>query len=208
MHINGRLPLNVELGAVRRERMNLDVAQQDGGYEKRNRLWSQFLGEYDVTYPIAKRNGPANASFATVKAAFRATGGGEHSFDFQDWADHTATDETFGIGDGTQTIFPLVKLYTWLGETHERRIYRPVSAITIEKEGVAVDPADFTVDYELGIVTFDVAVPVGEEVTWSGEFNVPVRFDKVLQSAAVTIQNEKYDTFTLIEVRLREADFA
>lgn len=205
MHVGTRLSNHVENGAIRRDTMNLDVVRQDGGFEHRNRLWSQFLGEYEITYPLDVRE--TSAILAEVRAAFFATGGGEDSFDFEDWRDKTATDELFGIGDGAQVAFPLIKTYTFGSQSHERRIYRPVSAIAIEKEGVAVNPTDYDVDYDLGIVTFDTAPPNGDEVTWSGSFYVPVRFEPTLQSVGVNAVHEKYDTFNLIEVRLRSEDF-
>ena len=208
MHIDERLPTNVELGAIRRDLMNLEVIESDSGHEDRNRLWSQFKREYDVTYPIAKRHGPTNAAFATVYSAFLATGGGEDSFDLKDWRDFEATDELIGIGDGAETEFPLLKSYSFGSRTHIRRIYRPIDPIAIKADDVTVNPADYTVDYQLGTVTFDAAPAIGVEITWAGEFNVPVRFEPTIQSVAQTIQNEKYDSFTLKEVRLKAADFA
>lgn len=207
MHIATRLSDEVEIGAIRRDTMNLEIVRNDSGHEDRNRLWSQFLREYEITYPLQARNGGPSTSLGQVYDAFLATGGGEDSFDFQDWRDYTATDELFGVGDGVETEFNLVKSYEFGSRTHTRRIYRPVSAISIKKNGVTVNPADYTVDYDLGIVTFDAAVTNLHEVTWSGEFNVPVRFDPTIQSSAPTTDQEKYDTFTLFEVRLREADF-
>lgn len=208
MHIATRLPKNVELGAIRRDTMNLEIVRQDGGFERRNRLWSQFLREYEITYPIANRNGAPTEALAKVYDAFLASGGGEDSFDFEDWRDHSATDQPLGSGDGIETIFPLFKLYEFGSRSHSRRIYRPVSAISVEAASVTVNPADYTVDYELGVVTFDTAPALGVALTWSGTFNVPVRFDPTIQSVAQTIQNEKFDTFTLFEVRLKAEDFA
>jgi uncharacterized protein (TIGR02217 family) len=206
MHVETRLSDEVENGAIRRDTMNLDIVRQDGGLEKRNRLWSQFLREYEISYPLDVR--ATSAVLAEVYAAYLATGGGEDSFDFEDWRDNTATDQLFGIGDASETVFNLFKTYTFGSRTHERRIYRPVSAISIKKEGLTVNPADYTVNYDMGIVTFDTAVPNGEEVTWSGSFYVPVRFEPTLQSVGVNAVHEKFDTFTLIEVRLRAEDFA
>lgn len=211
MHVATRLSDEVELGAIRRDTMALDIVRTDSGHEDRNRLWSQFLREYEVTYPIALRNGEPSGALATVYAAFLATGGGEDSFDFQDWRDYSVEEEAFGTGDGTTTAFNLLKTYTFGSRSHVRRIYRPVSAIAIQKNGITVNPADYTVDYELGIVTFDVA-PLGggtpDELSWTGDFNVPVRFDPSMQSSAPTTVHEKFDTFTLYEVRLKAEDFA
>jgi uncharacterized protein (TIGR02217 family) len=208
MHIATRLSDEVELGAIRRDTMNLEVARSDSGHEDRNRLWSQFLREYEITYPIQQRNGQPSDALQQVYNAFLASGGGEDSFDFQDWRDYQATDELFGVGDGAETEFSLIKSYTFGVRTHTRRVYRPVSAITIEADGVLVNAADYTVDYELGTITFDAAPANEVEVTWSGEFNVPVRFDPTIQSSAPTTTLEKFDTFTLYEVRLRAEDFA
>ena len=72
--------------------MNLQVVRSDSGHEDRVRLWSQFLREYEVTYPIASRGAPSEP-LQEVYDAFLATGGGEHSFDFEDWRVKTATDE-------------------------------------------------------------------------------------------------------------------
>lgn len=207
MHISTRLPTNVELGAIRRDTMNLEIVRADGGFEDRNRLWSQFLREYEISYPIARRDGSPTDALAKVYDAFLASGGGTDSFDFKDWRDNAVTDEPFGTGDGVTTVFPLSKSYVFGTAVHLRRIYRPVSAITVKKAAV-VQSSGITIDYELGTVTFTVAPALGAALTWTGSFNVPVRFDPSLQSSAVTINNEKYDTFTLFETRLRSEDFA
>jgi uncharacterized protein (TIGR02217 family) len=208
MHIATRLSDEVELGAIRRDTMNLQVVRTDSGFEDRVRLWTQYLREYEITYPLQDRNGSPSDSLQQVYNAFLASGGGEDSFDFQDWRDFSVTDEVFGIGDGAETEFELIKTYTFGTREHQRRIFRPVSAISIEADGVAVAGADYTVDYELGIVTMDTAPANGVELTWTGEFNVPVRFDPQIQSSAPTTNLEKFDTFTLYEVRLKAADFA
>lgn len=204
MHINQRLPLNVELGAVWRARMQLEVVETDGGFEDVNRRWENFLRAFDVTYPIARRD---SSMLAGVTAAFLATGAGEYSFDFRDWRDHTATDAALGLGDGTRTSWPLVKLYAFGTAEHVRRIYRPLAAGLAFKVDGVVTPA-VTVDLDLGNVTFTVPPAPDAVLSWSGEFNVPVRFDQVLESEAVTTQLEHTQRFTLLEKRLRASDFA
>lgn len=209
MHISNRLSDEVELGALWRAKMNLEVVESDSGHEDRARLWSQYLREYEVTYPLANRRGEPSEPLIEVYNAFFATGGGEHSFDFEDWRDHDVEDGLFGIGDGSQTEFSFVKVYTFGSASHTRRIYRPVSGtVSIKADNITVDPGDYTVDYDLGTVTFDVAPLNAVELTWTGNFLVPVRFDSQIQSTAPTTEHEKYDTFTLFEVRLRAEDFA
>jgi uncharacterized protein (TIGR02217 family) len=209
MHIGTRLSDEVELGALRRDTMNLEIQRGDSGYEDRVRLWSQFLREYEITYPLADRDGSPSEALQQVYNAFLATGGGEDSFDFEDWRDHEVEDEEFGVGDASETEFPLFKSYAFGTRTHTRRIYRPVTgSVTIKANGVTVNPADYTLNLNLGIVTFDSAPASLASLTWTGSFYVPVRFDPQIQSIAPTTTHEKFDTFTLYEVRLREEDFA
>lgn len=213
MHISTRLPKTIELTALRRDMMELDVVRDDSGFEDRNRLWEQFLREYEITYPLARRH--EGADFITIYNAALATGLGEHSFELWDWRDYYVEEQAFGTGDGSDDTFQLVKNYSFGSLTHSRRIQRPVLddaqvdefEFEIQIDGVAVDPLDYEVS-DLGIVTFDTAPALDEVLTWTGEFNVPVRFDRTLQSSAVTTDLEKYDSFVLMEVRLRSVDFA
>lgn len=212
MHISTRLPKQIELGALHRTSMELEVVRMDSGHEDRVRLWEQFLREYEVTYPISQRN---TANFITVYNAALATGLGEHSFELWDWRDYQVEEQTFGEGDGVDTTFQLSKSYTFGTLTHGRRIQRPVLddglvdefEFEIQADGTPVAEADYTVS-NLGIVTFDVAPLAGVILSWTGEFNVPVRFDKIIQSTGVATHLEKYDTFPLLEVRLKAEDFA
>lgn len=207
MHIKTRLSKQVELGANRRDTEDLGVQRSDGGHEVRELRASQSLLEFDVSYPISVRTHPR---LLEVRDCFKATRGGHHSFDFRDWLDYQATDELFATGDGATTVFQLVKTYSFGGVDHERRIQRPVSPITLKKNGV-VTATGFTVDYDLGVVTFSAA-PVGggtpDVWSWSGEFDVPVRFDGVLETSAPRVRLEKVGTVPLLEVRLKPSDFA
>lgn len=212
MHEATRLSKQIELGAIGRDTMDLIITRNDGGFEDINRPWDQFLCEYEITYPL---RGRTDALFLEVRNAFRATGGGEHSFDFWDWRDFQAEAEEFGIGDGSDTTFQLVKSYGFGTLTHSRRIQRPVLdnaeveelEFEIQVDGTPLASSAYEVS-NLGVVTFDVAPLNGVVLTWTGEFNVPVRFDKVIQSAAPTTEHEKFDTFLLVEKRLRAEDFA
>lgn len=117
--------------------------------------------------------------------------------------------EVIGVGNGTQTIFPLVKTYLRPGANHSyaRRIIKPVvnalvspSLTLYEPDGVttrvipsvrgvgrgvpafrvmlngAVQSSGYTVNSSTGVVTFAVAPAGGVIVSWSGEFDTPMRF--------------------------------
>lgn len=196
-HISTRLAREIELGAVRRDRMDLSVVEKGGGGTVRNRRWSQFLREYDIAYPVSRRDA---SILQSVIAAFLATGGGEDTFDFEDWRENAVIDEPIGTGDGSTTVFNLIKTYTFGSASHVRRIYRPVTGIVVKKAGV-IQTSGFTVNYDTGFITFTVA-PASGLISWSGSFNVPVRFDRSFASTGLTPDLEHIDTFTLYEERL------
>lgn len=207
-HIDFRLSREVELGASRRDNEDLEIIQLESGHERINLLTAASRLEFDISYPISTRTHPR---LLELMHAFKATRGGWLSFDFRDWLDNQVTDEPFVVGDGATTVFPLIKGYDFGTASYARPIQRPVSGtVTLKKNGVAT-ATGFTVDYDLGLVTF-AAAPIGGGTpdlwSWSGEFNVPVRFDGVLETRAPTIRLEKVGTITLVEKRLKAADFA
>ena len=197
-HIATRLTEHVEIGATRRDVDDIEVVRTDGGAEVRNTRWSQSLLAFDVSFPASTRD---DAVFLEVRNAYRATRAGLHSFKFRDWSEYQATNAEFATGDGTTTVFELVKRYTFGTETHERRIYNPVSAITLKADGVTI-VGGYSVNYTTGIVTFTVAPANGVILTWTGEFDVPVRFDGALESTGIATHLEHHETITLQEVRL------
>lgn len=125
-------------------------------------------------------------------------------------SDFYVIDEVIGTGNGSQTVFPLIKTYSRPGAAHSytRRIVKPVvnallggagvtlfepngtttraiptirgaglgvPAFTIKKAGV-VQGSGYVVDNTVGTITFAVAPTGGQVITWSGEFDTPMRF--------------------------------
>lgn len=207
MHIETRLTDEVEIGARRRDTDNedLEVITTDGGHEARNVRTAQSLLEFDLTFPTSMRD---HSRYLEVRDCYKATRGGLHSFDFKDWADNTAVDEPLGngIADGESLIFPLSKLYGFGNVGHLRRIQRPINPIVIKSNGIVLS-GDFTVDYDLGLVLFDEHPAQGALLTWSGDFNVAVRFASALETSAPAGHLEHIEGVLLREVRLKAADF-
>lgn len=197
-HIATRLSENVEIGAVRIDEQQVEIARSDGGGEVRNTRWAQPLLRFEISFPTSLRD---DAVYLEVRNAYRACRGMLHSFKFRDWSDYQATDEMFGTGDGVETEFALFKNYTFGSETHSRRIYQPESPISLKVDGVSF-PSGYSVDYTTGIVTFSVAPAFDEVLTWTGDFDIPVRFDSPLQSVGVAPHLEHHESIVLQEVRL------
>ena len=163
------------------------------------------------------------AQLNDLRAFFRCRDGMARGFRMKDmaefWAssDGTAADpiETpnqFGEGDGTTTVFGLYKTYTSGGVTRTRRIVKPVSAsVSIYKDGVLQTvTTHYTIDYATGIVTFTAAPGDNLPLTWTGRFDVPVRFATDYFSVDMNdaISAISYQNLPLLEIPHAEFELA
>lgn len=123
-----------------------------------------------------------------------------------------ATPSNFGTGDGSTTVFGLYKTYTSGGVTRTRRIVKPVSgSVSIYKNGVLQTlTTDYTIDYATGIVTFVSAPTNGHALTWTGRFDVPVRFasDYFNVSMNDAVSALSYNDLPLLEIPAAEFELA
>jgi uncharacterized protein (TIGR02217 family) len=178
-----RLPVNLEKGSGFGPSFRNVIQEAISGNEQRFAQWTKCRGVGDLSYAILESNDPIG-DYRAVLSLFKAHFGSLIPFRFRDWSDYIASNELFGTGNGVTTSFPLTMTYDpsqiLLGVPgslfYVRDITLPVvSTVAIEVDGVplAGSPAPFTISN--GVVTFTSA-PTGE-LTWSGEFDVPVRFD-------------------------------
>lgn len=197
--INVRLPLQVEINAVRREREPVEIVKTDGGYEVRNVRHAQGLYEYDVSFPAGDYD---STTIAAVKDMFKASRGGLYAFRFRDWdkENNTLTDEVIGTGNGVKTAFQITKTWTVGGQSQVRNVTRPVSSYTVKKDGVTA-VSGYSIDYSTGILTFTSAPANGVVVSVSGVYDIPVRFDLTFQATGMASFLEHIDTLTLLEVK-------
>ena len=87
-------------------------------------------------------------------------------------------DQVLGEGDGTRTVFPLIKRYGEGGDAVSRPIAKPVEGTTrVAVDGIELSGDVFAVAATTGVVTLDVPPGAGAVVTAGFEFDVPVRFD-------------------------------
>lgn len=164
---------------------NTTIVVVNSGFEKRNINWLHSRARYDIS--------PGMRDSSTVGAAiafFRAMKGRGNGFRFKDFndfdanvggtgiiSDLVAATTTTGNGNNTSTL-QLYKVYTTGATTEARIIQKPVSPIVVKKNGAAMAGGDYSVAYATGIVTFVAPYPIITDVmTWTGEFDVPCRFD-------------------------------
>lgn len=166
MFIEERLLDKVAYGTQAGIEYRTDVKALRSGVESRARLWSLPLGRYAVIYRNLR---PADRE--VVVRAFRACGGRHLAFRFRDPLDYTATGELLGTATGTPQVLQLVKSYAFGPVVEVAPIVKPVT-VQVFADGA---PIAASVDLTTGLVT--VSAAEGAELTWSGTFDKPVRFD-------------------------------
>ena len=196
--IETRLLDKVAYGSVFGQEYNTRIIQLRSAHERRNANWSMPLGKYSILY-----NNLIPEDHVLVRDAHTACMGALHAFRFKDRVDFEATAEVIGTGTGAEQELQLVKTYTFGSTDFVRNIYKPVSGeVQIYEDGVELASS---VDTTTGIVT--ITSSVGSEViTWTGEFDVPVRFaSDRLDYNLVDIHTDGFvltSDVELIEVRL------
>lgn len=138
------------------------------GIVRRNAARSRPLYRYAVLYQNL-----LPAQYQDVIDAFNACRGGAFGFRLRDPVDFEAFEEPFAVGTGSAQTAQLVKSYPWGPESVARPIRKPNAGAVIRANGAVL--AGATVNTTTGMATF--TAPAGQTVTWTGTFDVPVRFE-------------------------------
>jgi uncharacterized protein (TIGR02217 family) len=188
-----------------------DVVVLGSGYEERNARWADSRRSYNAGYGVRSLD-----DLHAIIAFFEERRGRLHAFRWRDPADWkscppegqpSAVDQVIGTGDGTNSVFQIVKTYGSTFAPWQRLITKPVAATVM----VAVDGAvrtagtHCTLDATRGVVTFLPShVPaVGAVISAGYEFDVPVRFDS--DRLEVNLQGFRHGAIPnipIVEVRL------
>ncbi len=179
-----RLPEGIERGSGFGPSFRNVIQEAISGNEQRFAQWTHCKGVGDLSFGLQDSADPLG-DFAAIVAMYRAHFGSLYPFRFRDWSDYIATAELFGTGDGSETAFQLVKTYdpsqillnTPGSLFYVREISLLASAPVIKVDGVTKTvTTDYTVS-DSGLVTFTSPPANDKPLTWSGTFDVPVRFD-------------------------------
>lgn len=179
--IETQFPTDVAYNTTGGPTYSTDIVVLQSGHEQRNANWSQARHQYTVN------NVKVLADIETIIDHFHAVQGSLHGFRFKDWADYKSCaladtvafdDQTIGTGDGIETDYQLVKVYTRGALSYTRTINKPVEAsIKVGVNGVEQTlTTHYTVDATTGIITFVTPPPGSQTVTAGYEFDVPARF--------------------------------
>jgi uncharacterized protein (TIGR02217 family) len=177
-----RLPPEIEIGASGGPDFKTIIQESVSGIEQRIITWSKCRARYDIAYAVLNST-DATGNYRKVYSLFLAHRGKAQAFRFKAWNDYTATNESFGTGDGAATQFQLIKTYDpgqlLLGSpgvlTYSRDILMPISTGLVIK--VSGTPTSAYTLNAGGVIVFDSAPANAAPLTWTGEFDLPMRFD-------------------------------
>jgi len=201
-----RFPERIAYGALGGPVFSTTVVAAASGREARNQNWQYPRHEWDVSQGLNSQ-----ADFQTLRAFFLAVGKGRRNgWRFKDWADYTAAHSgaEAGVVSGlTSTTFQLVKRYTSGAQTQDRLITKPVAAgFELKDSGSTLTlTTDYTLDATTGIVTTAIG-RTAANLTWSGEFDVPMRFDSDELRARIASRNpsagliHEWDAINIVEI--------
>lgn len=185
-----RFPLNIAFGAIGGPKYQTSIVTVDSGREYRNGDWANSRSKWEVGLRAMRK-----ADTDELTSFFRVVKARLHGFRFRDWSDYQVTAGQGVVIQNPDGSLQLAKKYV-SGDLTE---YRP---ITTPVQGTVVMTGGGTIDYVTGKVTGGTT-----SNTWTGEFDIPVRFDTdELQLDAVDKSEGEilfqWSQIPLVEIRL------
>lgn len=146
------------------------IVEMKSGRERRNAGIANARHSFTVPF-----NNIPQENYYLIKQMHLVCRGMLHAFKFRDELDYTATDEVFGTGDGTETVFQLRKISTIDNVSYIRDTFviQPGSEILVNGS-----TATHTVDLDRGLVTFAAPPANGAALSGTWEFDLWVRFNQ------------------------------
>lgn len=188
---NERLPENIEIGARGGLGFLTHVNELNDGSDQRNIEWSQAKGRWDISYGARDKE-----DIDAVKTFHLTKYGKAIGFRFRDWTDYIMPRQAIGTGNGTQTSWPVYKLYqTPAGNYYQRYLTRLVDgSVFVWVNGVQQGISDYSIDLNTGDLVITPAVAGGLTVEFACQFDVPVNFDvDRLDIQAIKVEDRDVD---------------
>lgn len=169
-----------------------DVQVSVSGKRTTLQRWSYPIYSFEVGYEFL-RTDTAYKEYQELVAFYNLAGGRAQLWRFNDPDDGTATNQPFGVGDGTTLTFQLTRAMQGSTLSWVDPVYYPTGTPQIFIDGALQDPSSYSIS-QTGLVTFGFAPGPASVLTWTGTFDWLVRFDEDSSSF------EKF-TYNLFELK-------
>ena len=153
---------------------NTQTYESESGRETRIQKWKYPRYKISLTYNFLTDNTSKwqldKGDIERLQGFFNAVGGSFDDFLYFDDTEDSVENQTFGLGNGQQTVFQLVRNHPYWAEPVNGIVEIPQIFIDgVLTTEVSVDP--------YGVVTFDSPPPADSVLTWTGNYYFRVRFD-------------------------------
>ncbi len=180
----------ISLGSTFGPGFKHSVIEMVNGQQEATSYMTQARHRFDFVKQVmkTKTQGPLKSFYLAVAHGL------SNGFLVKDWSDYmttqhgseigegavavSATDQTFGFGDGSTKVFQLYKRYISGAYSYVHTIRKPVSGTVLISHNNVTQSSGFTIDYTTGEVTYSTAPALGVVLKWGGHFYVPCKFDK------------------------------
>ena len=197
-----RFPTGISFGSTGGPQFKTRIVELSSGHEQRNIDWSRVRAKYDVAQGLKTLD-----QHKELLKFFMSVRGRAYGFRFKDHKDYTVS-VSEGVcaylGQGSPNIsqFQLYKRYAISADLYYDRLIRKPVVGTVVVYGTPGSPASTAVvDYTTGIIEVPGAGPTAT-LSWSGQFDVPVRFDTdVIDSSYEELNAITWDSIVLLELK-------
>lgn len=163
------------------------------GDERRNAQWAEARHGFSAPFLNISRD-----AYRELKRMFLACRGMTFAFRFRDQLDYEATDEVFGAGNGAEDTFQLCKISLVDGVEYVRNVYALPAVPVIKVNGTPTTA--FSINLRTGQVQLDTPPAGAAVLSWSGEFDIWVRFATDSLRFSLDDPNATNGTVELLEV--------
>jgi uncharacterized protein (TIGR02217 family) len=120
-------------------------------------------------------------------------------FLIQDYLAHSVVMEPFAISNGSTLLYQLMRTFYSGNVGRIKTIYKPVDPIIVYVDGV--EDNTVSVNYDAGLVAFTTAPSNGAVLSWTGQYNTPVRFNTDVISMQLNgVDSMGWDSIELTEL--------
>ncbi len=184
-----QFPPDISYGATGGAGFQTDIIVVNSGFEQRNATWADSRCIFDVSHGVKTQT-----QLNELIAFFRVMKGRANGFRFKDWSDFSVATGQGIFTTLTATTFQMYRRYTTSGNNHDRKITKPVNGTIVVTGGSGV-----SINYTTGVVT----VTSGTPTEWTGEFDVPCRFDTDQMKVGLENYNiYSWGNIPVVEIRI------